>query len=203
MLIYCYIRYINEVEDYQSYTDQELLSLLKDNSKAAFTQIYDRYQGLLFIYACKITKDESEAEDLVQEVLFYLWDKRSVITFESSLSSYLYSAVRYKFFNLLDRKKVRVNYAESFQVFIDQDSVQADYMVREKQLSGLIEKEIALLPEKMREIFLLSRKHHLSHREIADKLGISEKTVKNQVNNALKSLRIKLGLVSFLIFLIK
>lgn len=191
------------MEDYQSYTDQELISLLKDNSQSAFTQIYDRYQGLIFVYACKITKDESEAEDIVQEVLFYLWDKRNVIKFEGSLSSYLYSAVRYKFFNLLDRKKVRVNYAESIQVFIDQEDVQADHMVRERELSVLIEKEIALLPPKMRDIFEMSRKQHLSHKEIANKLGVSEKTVKNQVNNALKSLRVKLGLVSFLIFLIK
>jgi len=191
------------VEDYQFYTDQELISLLKDNSQSAFTQIYDRYQGLLFVYACKITKDESEAEDIVQEVLFYLWDKRNVIKFEGSLSSYLYSAVRYKFFNLLDRKKVRVNYAESIQVFIDQEDVQADHMVRERDLSVLIEKEIALLPPKMREIFEMSRKRHLSHKEISHKLGVSEKTVKNQVNNALKTLRVKLGLVFFLIFLMK
>jgi RNA polymerase sigma-70 factor (family 1) len=203
MLINCYIRYIYDVKDYQFYTDQDLISLLKDNSQFAFTQIYDRYQGLLFIYACKITQNESEAEDIVQEVLFYLWDKRNVIIFESSLSSYLYSAVRYKFFNLLDRKKVRVNYAESFQAFIDQDSVQADYMVRERELSVLIEKEIALLPKKMRKIFELSRKQHFSHKEIAEKLGISEKTVKNQVNNALKSLRVKLGLLLFFIFLLK
>jgi RNA polymerase sigma-70 factor (family 1) len=191
------------VEDYKSYTDQQLIALLKDSSQPAFTQIYDRYQSLLFIYACKITKDENEAEDIVQEVLFYLWDKRHVLTFEHSLSSYLYSAVRYKFFNLLDRKKVRVNYAESFQAFIDQDSVQADYMVREKELSQLIEKEISLLPEKMREVFELSRKQHLSHKEIAERLGISEKTVKNQVNNALKSLRVRLGLIIFFIILVK
>jgi RNA polymerase sigma-70 factor (family 1) len=191
------------VEDYKSYTDQQLIALLKDSSQPAFTQIYDRYQSLLFIYACKITKDENEAEDIVQEVLFYLWDKRHVLTFEHSLSSYLYSAVRYKFFNLLDHKKVRVNYAESFQAFIDQDSVQADYMVREKELSQLIEKEISLLPEKMREVFELSRKQHLSHKEIAERLGISEKTVKNQVNNALKSLRVRLGLVIFFIILVK
>jgi RNA polymerase sigma-70 factor (family 1) len=191
------------VEDYQTYTDQQLISLLKDSSQAAFTQIYDRYQSLLFIYACKITKDESEAEDIVQEVLFYLWDKRSVISFEVSLSSYLYTAVRYKFLNLLDRKKVRVDYAESFNQFIAHESIQADHMVRERELSELIEKEVALLPEKMRQIFELSRRHYYSHKEIADKLEISEKTVKNQVNNALKVLRSRLGMCLFFLYLIK
>lgn len=190
--------------NYESYTDQELLSLLKDSSQSAYTQIYDRYQELLYIYACKITKDEIEAEEIVQEVFFYLWDKRNTIEFEAtSLSSYLYSAVRYKFFNLIDHKKVRSNYAESLQKFIDIGSVQADYVIREKELTQIIEKEIALLPTKMRYIFELSRKHYLSHKEIAQKLDISEKTVKNQVNNALKELRIKLGMLVFLLFLLK
>ena len=191
------------MEDFTLYSDQKLISLLKDNSQVAYTKIYDRYQGLLYIYACKITKDENEAEDIVQEVFFYLWDKRNTINFDSSLSSYLYTAVRYKFFNLLDHKKIRANYIESFQDFMSMGSVQADYRLRERDLAQLIEKEIALLPPKMREIFELSRKQQLSHKEIAQKLNISEKTVKNQVNGALKQLRGKLGMFTFLLFLIK
>ncbi|EHQ25934.1 RNA polymerase sigma factor [Mucilaginibacter paludis] len=187
--------------NYNLYTDQQLVSLLKDNDQVAYTEIYDRYQGLLYIYACKITKDESEAEDIVQEVFFYLWDKRAAILFNTSLSSYLYSAVRYKFFNLLDHKKVRANYVESLQRFIEIGNIEADYAIREKELTILIEKEISLLPIKMREVFELSRKAQLSHKEIAEKLRISEKTVKNQINNALKELRMKLGVMAFLLIL--
>jgi len=183
--------------------DSELLGLLKSGSQAAYTEIYDRYQGLLFVYACKITREENEAADIVQEVFIYLWDKRAQIRFRTSLASYLYSAVRYKFFNLLDHKKVRADYASSLQEFMNKGHAETDHALREKDLARLIEKEIALLPPKMREIFELSRKAHLSHKEIAGKLGLSEKTVKNQVNNALKELRVKLGLFSFLIFLIK
>jgi RNA polymerase sigma-70 factor (family 1) len=184
-------------------SDSELLDLLKSGSQAAYTEVYDRYQGLLYIYACKITREENEAADIVQEVFIYLWDKRAQTHFRASLASYLYSAVRYKFFNLLDHKKVRADYAASLQEFMNEGYAETDYVVREKDLARLIEKEIALLPTKMREVFELSRKAHLSHKQIAEKLGLSEKTVKNQVNNALKELRVKLGLFSFLIFLIK
>lgn len=184
-------------------SDTELIELLQSGDQVAYTQIYDRYQGLLYIYTCKITKDEIEAEDIVQEVFFYLWDKRSTIVFNTSLSAYLYSAVRYKFFNLLDHKKVRSNYIDSLKEFIENGSIEADYAIREKELILLIEKEISLLPSKMREIFELSRKAQLSHKEIAKKLNISEKTVKNQVNNALKQLRVRLGMFTFLVFLIK
>lgn len=187
---------------YNSLSDIELAGLLRSGNQHAYTEIYDRYQGLLYIYACKVTKDEDEAEDIVQEIFFYLWDKREIINFSTSLSSYLYTAVRYKFFNLLDRQKIRSDYAESLQDHIKTAYIPTDHYVREKELSRIIEMEIAQLPPKMREIFELSRKANLAHKEIARVLNISEKTVKNQVNNALKQLRVKLGIFVFLIFLL-
>lgn len=184
---------------YSSFTDPELTVLLKSGDNAAFNELYNRFQGLLYIYACKIIKDNDEAADVVQEVFLYLWDKRSTITFKSSISVYLYSAVRYKFFNLLDKNKVRTAYKDSFQNFLDQGEYITDNYIREKEFSRLIEKEIAALPDKMREVFELSRKYNLSRKEIAGQLNLSEKTVKNQINNALKILRSKLGFFTFLI----
>ncbi|MNR13600.1 ECF RNA polymerase sigma factor SigW [compost metagenome] len=192
----------SRISSYSSFTDLELTNLLKSGDRTAFLEIYNRFQGLLYVYACKIIKDEEDAEDIVQEVFLYLWDKRSTIILKSSISSYLYSAVRFKFFNLLDRKKIRTDYKTSFQRFLDQGEYVTDNYIREKEFSQLIEKEIAALPDKMREIFELSRKNHLSRKEIAEQLNLSEKTVKNQINNALKILRRKLGIVAFLLLLL-
>ncbi len=174
---------------------------LKKDDHDAYAQIYDRFNGLLYIYACKIVKDFDEAEDIVQEVFISLWDKRNTLVLKSSLSSYLYSAVRYKFINLLDHKKVRTDYSASLQSFIDEGEYLTDDYIREKEFKQLIEKEISLLPDKMREIFVMSREQNLSYREIAEKLDLSEKTVRNQVNNALNNLRAKLGLAAFLYLL--
>lgn len=187
---------------YSSFTDIELVHLLKLDDQNAFLEIYNRFQGILYIYACKITKDNDDAEDIVQEVFVYLWDKRSTTILTSSISSYLYSAVRYKFFNLLDRKKIRTDYRLSFQQFLDQGEYITDNYIREKEFSNLIEKEISALPDKMREIFELSRKQYLSRKEIAEKLNLSEKTVKNQINNALKILRKRLGILAFIMLLL-
>ena len=187
---------------YESLSDNEITDLLKSGDQAAFTEIYNRFKGLLYVYACKITRDDDIAEDLVQDIFIYLWDKRQTINFTSSISSYLYSAIRYKFFDLVDKQKVRADYVSAFQTFLDKGEHQTDNYISEKELSAVIEREVNNLPAKMREVFLLSRKEYLSNKEIAERLDISEKTVKNQISTALKTLRTKLGLVTFLFLLI-
>jgi RNA polymerase sigma-70 factor (ECF subfamily) len=187
---------------YGSLSDTEIADLLKSGDQAAFTEIYNRFKGILYIYACKITRDDDIAEDLVQDVFIYLWDKRQTINFTSSVPSYLYSAIRYKFFDLVDKQKVRSDFVQAFQAFLDQGEYLTDNYIIEKELSATIEKEVSNLPAKMREVFLLSRKENLNNKEIAERLDISEKTVKNQISTALKTLKVKLGLLTFLYLLI-
>lgn len=188
--------------DYKKCSDDELTVLMRRDDRIAFTEIYDRFRGIMYIYSRKISKGEQEAEDMVQDVFISLWDKRETFKLSGPLSSYLYTAVRYKFFDLVSRQKIRSDYATSFQQFLDLNENPTDQYINEKELQQQVEKEVANLPEKMREIFELSRNAGLSHREIAEYLDISEKTVKNQVNNALKVLRSKLGVTAFLMLLL-
>ena len=189
------------MEPLNALNDRELLDLLKQGDQAAFTHIYDRYQGILYIYACKIVQDDDLAEDMIQELFISLWDKRATMQIKS-LSNYLYSAVRYKFFDLIDKRKVREDYVQAFQVFLQEGHYSTDNYIAEKELARIVEKEIANLPPRMREIFLLSEKANLSNEEIAERLGITEKTVKNQVNLAMQTLRVKLGLFAYLFLLV-
>ncbi|MDO7743049.1 MAG: sigma-70 region 4 domain-containing protein, partial [Pedobacter sp.] len=87
--------------------------------------------------------------------------------------------------------------------YIDHDFNYADHRIRERDLATIIEKEISCLPAKMREVFELSRKSHLSHKEIAILLDLSELTVRTQVKKALRILRLKLGLLIYLLILFK
>lgn len=182
-----------QASPYTVFSDKQLVTLLQAGDRKAYAEIYDRFQGVLYTYAYRMVHDEEEAADLVQEVLLYLWEKREAIQLTNSLANYLYAAVRYRFFNLLDKERVRQNYAESLAAFADRSVYQTDFALREKELAALIEDAVQHLPPKMREVFEWSRKEQLSHREIADKLGITEKTVKNQINGALKILRKQLG----------
>ncbi|MNR19522.1 ECF RNA polymerase sigma factor SigW [compost metagenome] len=181
------------MQDYSTLNDAELTTLLCQADRSAYAEIYKRYRGLLYVYACKIFKDEDEAEDVVQEIFIYLWKRKETLLLNSKLSLYLYGAVRHKFFNKLDHEKVRATYRASLSAFIDSGAYTTDDLLREKELIFLIEKEVLLLPAKMREVFELSRKGYLSHKEIAERLNISDKTVKKQMNNAIKILKAKLG----------
>lgn len=184
---------------YKSLTDNELFCLMQDGDKYAFEEIYERFNGLLYIYACKLVSDKEDARDIVQEIFVYLWSNPN-IKVKSQLSSYLYTAVRYKIFDWLDKNKSKSNYLLSLEKFVDQGDCITDNYIREKEFASIIEKEVSLLPPKMRQIFEMSRQQHLSQKEIAERLHLSDKTVKKQMSNALKVLRLKL--TSFLILAI-
>lgn len=186
--------------DYNSYTDNELLSFLKEDDKNAYTTIFYRYNSLLYLHAYKKLKNSEEAKDVVQEVFTMLWLKRSELIQTSNLAGYLYTCIHHKVLDKFVHEKSITKYVNHLQTFLATTCNNADDLIRLNQLSAKIEEEIAALPKKMREVFVLSRKHHLSHKEIADQLNISNETVKSQIKNALKILRVKLGAVIFFLF---
>ncbi|MBB4804577.1 RNA polymerase sigma-70 factor (ECF subfamily) [Flavobacterium nitrogenifigens] len=177
---------------YSKYADYVLLNLLKEDNQLAYTEIFERYSRILVNHAYKILGDQDEANDVVQEVLLSIWNKRHDLVITGSLSSYLYKATKNKILNHIAHEKVVSRYAESFSNFIESDYVFADSKLREKELEAIIEKEISQLPEKMREVFLLRKVEELSYDEIAQQLNITDKTAKQQVYNSLKILREKL-----------
>lgn len=187
---------------YQKYTDQELFDLLQLGDQVAYTSIYDRYVFTLLNHAYNKTRNREEARDIVQEVFTRLWARRQQIQITTNVAGFLYTSVQHIIIDQFVHSKVKDKYFASILSFAAQSHEATDYRTRENQLADIIEKEIAGLPPKMREIFELSRKHHLSHKEIAERLNIAEQTVSKQVSNALKILRIKLGIIAYLYLII-
>lgn len=188
---------------YSEHTDHELLGLLKRGDDKAFKQIYDRYSGPLFLFAIRKLKNEQDARDVVQEIFVVLWNKHRELDLYSSLSSYLYKSVHNRALNIFVHRKYQTSYIRSFEDYLEKYAQDADELLMQKELIDIIDHEIRLLPEKMREVFVLSRKEQMSHREIAERLGISEQTVKTQVKRALKILRLRLGLMIYLAYLLR
>ena len=187
------------MEAYSQLADYDLTILLKDGDHYAYTEIYGRYCKLLFKHAFLRLKNEDEAKDLVQELFTNLWYKRESLSPERNISNYLYTATRNRIFDLISRKNLESRYISELPQSIDTAECITDFAVRESQLRELIHKEIEALPEKMRSVFKLSRNENLSHKEIAARLNLSEQSVRSHIKNALRILRIKLGIYAWLI----
>lgn len=187
--------------DLHQLSDVELFIYLKDGDVEAYEAIFRRYHGVLLHHAGRILKDEELAHDVVQEVFEYLWRKRESIELHTALSSYLYKSVRNAVLNQLKRNQRYQNHLEELARFIDHKVTPADNLVRTKQLQEIIEREIDRLPLRMREVFMLRRQEDLSYKDIAKQLGISELTVKTQLNKAVKLLRKRL-IQSIVVFFI-
>ncbi|SDK25782.1 RNA polymerase sigma-70 factor, ECF subfamily [Pedobacter sp. ok626] len=184
--------------DLKNISDHELTNLLKEGDASAYTVIYNRYFDELYIHAYNRLRDKEEAQDVIHELFAGLWSKRSGLMIRTSLAAYLYTSVRNRIMDVIAHQQVENKYVSSLQHFIETGYCITDHQVRERQLASLIEKGISELPPKMREVFELSRKHVMTHKEIAQQLNLSEQTVRKQVNNALKILRSKLGMTLFL-----
>ena len=188
--------------EYIQLSDLELSNLLSKGDEIAYTEIYNRYHGLLYIHVFNKLRHREDSRDIVHDLFISLWNNREKLVLKTTLSSYLYTAVRYKVFDLISHREVASRYVESVSRFSEQEDGITDHAIREKQFLAIIEQEIAALPKKMREIFEMSRNGNLSHKEIAAELALSEKTVKKQINNSLKILRKKLGTALFTAFIL-
>jgi RNA polymerase sigma-70 factor (ECF subfamily) len=175
-------------------SDEELLKEYQAGNRQAFELIYNRYKGVLYIHAYKMLRDEDEAKDVVQELFIKLYSKASIICLRTTLSAYLYASIRNRILDIIAHKRIKTDYLASLEDFVQQGVYTTDQLMREKELAFQIEKEVSLLPEKMRQIFEMSRNANLSHKEIAAKLDISDKTVKKQISNALKLIKLRLHL---------
>ncbi|MGJ1430492.1 RNA polymerase sigma-70 factor [Sphingobacterium spiritivorum] len=178
--------------NFRNYSDQDLILLLNKSDVNAYTEIYNRYAMMVYYNVNQILRDEESSKDVVQDVFTSLWDKKEVIMHGENLAGYLYVSCRHRVFKLLEKGKVRNNYLLSIASYFTDNGNQTYELLDERELMGIVVEEIAKLPQKMRVVFELSRLENLTHREIAVKLGISEKTVKTQVHNALTILRLKL-----------
>lgn len=186
---------------YQNLSDNELITFLREGDAAAYTEIYDRYFQLMFVFAYKKLRDEELAKDFTQELFVRLWERRSEVNITGKFSVYFYSSMRYKLLDHFAHLNVRNKYVEFLSDFImHSKSEDADYRIRERQLSDYIERQIAALPPKMRRIFEMSRKEYLSHKEIADRLETSENNVSTQIMNSLRILKGKLKIIFLIPF---
>lgn len=178
------------------------LQLQEQGDEKAYKELFVKFYSPLCEYASQYIQD-AEAEELVQDLMLYLWESRENLIIETSVKSYLFTATKHRCLNAIKKKLYHeqvhtVLYEKLREQFEDPDY----YMIDE--LSVNIEKAIRELPEIYRETFKLSRFGELSNAQIANYLNVSIKTVEYRITQSLKILRVKLKdylpLIAFLFY---
>lgn len=171
-------------------SEQEWLAALKAGDERALRHIFDRYYGLLLGDMYRIVSDEDACQDLAQEIFVDLWRKRDELDIHTSLRAYLRRAAVNRAINYLKSSRRFVSDENgSIAQAVDSSPVDIQDKADQETLEKALYAAIDTLPEKCRAIFALSRFERLSHREIAEQLGISVKTIENQITKAMKILR--------------
>jgi len=176
------------MNEHQFHNNQLLLVLLSKGDEVAFTEIYNRFWQKLFAIAYNRLKQNQEAEDIVHDVFASLWVNRNKADIEC-LENYLATATKYMVLAKMKRKERERIYTDITQqapVF----ELPVEASLHYKRILEIIKVEVEQLPEKCRLIFKYSRNQGMPVRQIAEVLSISPKTVENQLNKALKHLKL-------------
>lgn len=166
---------------------------LSADSELEFEQLFKEHFKSLYAYAFTILKNEAIAEETVQNVFYKIWEKKVPGNIQTSLKAYLYKAVYHESLNHLKHQKIKARYqVHIMQQTNNHNDQGASRKILVKELEEKLRDAMNALPRQCRTIFQMSRFDGLKYQEIADQLGISVKTVENQMGKALKQLRVKL-----------
>ena len=192
-------------EDVSTLSTGEVFSLLREEafSASAFEELYNRYWYKLFVSAMKRVRNRAVAEEVVQDFFADLWIKRHSVSINSSFEGYMYSAIRYSILDHFQKELVRNVYKGNFARNFTENDSSTEHSIFVHDIERRVETEVKLLPDKCRSVYELSRKENMSNKEIASLMNISEKTVENHINKALRRIRLSLNeVVSVLLVLL-
>lgn len=175
--------------------DNELILLLKQSDKDAFTALYKKYWSQVYNFSRLYLTGKDAAEEVVQEVFIKIWESRDFMRQEDNFKGLLFIITRNLIFNQ-HRKSLNEDFYKMTVISAMESSYDIEEEIEAKNLSDYIDLLINELPPRRREIFNLSRKENKSYKEIAELLHISEKTVENQISEALKYLRKNISMLA-------
>lgn len=159
-------------------------------------ELFRKHYKVLRAYAYRLINDRDMAEDIVQDIYVELWKKREQLLMESAIRFYLFRAVYTRSLNYLNSKQYtdqepfeQTTEGRIQQIYLQTQALDQESELLYKELQGKIADAVSIMPEQCRKVFLLSRKHEMKNKEIADHLGISVKTVEKHISKALSVLR--------------
>lgn len=183
--------------------ESKLILRLSEGDKTAFEILFRHYYPGLVIYASKFVQDRSEAEEIVQEFFIRLWEKHHKIKSSPTLKSYVFQSVKNSSLNFIRDKKVSLPIIEELVQKSNTELIFNPDLYIASELQQKIESAVNGLPEKCREVFLMSRFRNMKNDEIAQELNISKRTVETHISNAIKVLKSELKDFLMLLIMLK
>lgn len=172
-----------------SLNNENIVNRLASGDESAYRKVFDSYYRSLVISAFQILKNEVLSKDAVQEVFLELWKNRARLTPKVILFPYLKRSVINRSLNILKSRKHHISAGSESLNILEDKSRQPDEDYEDNEFEAHIHRAIDRMPDRCRAVFMACKMKGLSHAEIADELGISKKTIENQITKALKILR--------------
>ena len=169
--------------------DSLLFAQLSKGNKAAFDTLFRKYYSQLVRFAISYTKDESTAEEIVQDTFVKIWENAPRITITSTVGGYFYQAVKNHCLNFIKHESIKKKYEKEQILKNSPEQTSPEEKINMAFFKNILSKAMKNLPVKCREIFEMAKFDGLSYDEISDYLEVSPKTVENQMGIALKKLR--------------
>ncbi|MBT1704618.1 RNA polymerase sigma factor [Chryseosolibacter indicus] len=186
---------------YASYSDEELIRIVRNDSKDAFAELFNRHWENVYNMIYSRIKDVAVTEEMTQEIFMKLWDKRSDLSIDN-FSAYLYSCVKYKCINYIESKITQKKHWEHYKTFLPRHDESTSKAIAFNELNEALEKGLATIPKQSKLIFKLNKLEGWSVKEIAEKMNLSEKAIQYHLTKSAKELRLYLkDFVSILILL--
>jgi RNA polymerase sigma-70 factor (family 1) len=169
--------------------DKILVVKVKNDDQMAFQQLFEKYAERIYYFSMRYIKNKEEAEEIAQEVFVRVWLRRHDLKEELSFSSYIFMIAKNALIDTIRRKQKETIFQDNIKPNTELYSSSSNDSMEYKELSTLIDRSIAELPLKRKQIYLLSRDEGLTYKQIAEKLNISIKTVETHMRLALQQLK--------------
>lgn len=171
-------------------SDSDLWNDIRNDDGLAFDVLFNRYWARLYKMAFRQLNDEAASLEIVHDIFISLWKRRKELEIQA-FPNFLVTAIRYQVYSRLKSPKLSLVYKADFNESEHSSELNSgDMRLRDFELQHELDVYLNQLPKRCHEIFQLSRIEHLSNQDIAERLGVSKKTVENQLTAALKHLRI-------------
>ncbi len=168
-------------------TEPQILSDWK--TREGYELLFNKHYSRMVAYAYNFLKEQEASEEICQEVFFQLWINREKTEIKTAISSYLYRAVRNRCINLIKHIDIRENYKQYNSEQLESNQSHSTDTLTVSELDQKIRTAIDQMPLQRKKIFIMSRYEELTYKEIAEKMGLSKKTIENQMGKALQYLR--------------